>query len=351
MEDIARIDVIAPNFKRRLSGVTSTVVRLVPIQAGQIAIAAAAPALPPNVPQVAISSLIFMSRRGPSGHRVWHARRNIEMLAGLALKVLLRKRLKLLFTSASQRHHTGFTKWLISKMDSIVSTSERTATYLDRPSTVILHGIDSEAFTPIMDKAPMRRVLGLPAETRLVGCFGRIREHKGTGDFVEAMVQVLQDRPGVTALVMGRATDQHRSFEAGLHDRAAEAGLGERIRFLPEVPVWQMPDWYRVLDLYVAPQRWEGFGLTPLEAMSCGVPVLATRVGAFEEQLEDGVTGRLVPPEDVPALAREAADLLDDMQTLTRMGSAARERVKSHFRIEDEAAALVSIYRDLLDRD
>ena len=86
MEDIARIDVIAPNFKRRLSGVTSTVVRLVPLQAQQIAIAAAAPEMPPVVPQVPLAALPFMSRSGPSGARVWHARRNVEMLAGIALK-------------------------------------------------------------------------------------------------------------------------------------------------------------------------------------------------------------------------------------------------------------------------
>ena len=95
MPAVNDIDVIVPNFKRRLSGVTATVVRLVPLQAQSIRIAATAPALPADIPQVPLRALLTMSRAGPSGWRVWHARRNVEMLAGLALSRLLRKRLKL----------------------------------------------------------------------------------------------------------------------------------------------------------------------------------------------------------------------------------------------------------------
>ena len=116
MPDLAAIDVIAPNFKRRLSGVTSTVVRLVPLQAEHIAITACAPVVPDHVPNVPWRKLLTMSRRGPNGPRVWHARRNVEMIAGLALRAL-GKDLRLLFTSASQRHHTGLSKALIRRMD------------------------------------------------------------------------------------------------------------------------------------------------------------------------------------------------------------------------------------------
>ena len=73
---------------------TSTVLRLLPIQAQQIAITSAAPDLPEDVPNVDPYRVITMSRSGPSGARVWHARRNVEMVAGLALKYLLGKRLK-----------------------------------------------------------------------------------------------------------------------------------------------------------------------------------------------------------------------------------------------------------------
>lgn len=346
--DPAAIDVIAPNFKRHLSGVTATIVRLVPVQARDIAIAATGPALPDPVPQVRLRDVIVMPRSGPSGPRVWHARRNTEMVGGLALKYLLGKRLKLLFTSASQRHHRWFTRALIRRMDAIIATSSRTARYLRRRSTVILHGIDTGKFCPAPDKAGLKRSLGLPPGP-IVGCFGRFRAQKGTDVFVDAMISVLADRPAAAAIVMGRATDKHAAFADSLKARVRAAGLGDRVSFLPEVPVDRMADWYAALDVFVAPQRWEGFGLTPLEAMACGVPVVATRVGAFEELVVDGETGALVPPGEAPAIAAPVARLLDDTALRQRRGRAARERVLAHFTIEDEAQAINAVYRRLLE--
>lgn len=342
--DIRDIEVIAPNLKRRLSGVTATVVRLVPLQARRIGIAATGPGLPPHVPHVPLWRLFLMPR---DRLRVWHARRNTEMALGLVLRGVFRRRLALLFTSASQRRHTGYTRRLIARMDGLVATSGRSACYLERTAEVIHHGIDTEAFSPPLDRAALRRRLGLPEGDVILGCFGRIRAQKGTDAFVDAAIDLLQVRPGVTALVMGRATEGHEAFLDDLKARAAAAQLADRVRFLSEVPVHEMADWYRALDLYVAPQRWEGFGLTPIEAMACGVPVVATRVGAFEEIVTEA-TGTLVPPGDVPALAAAIAPFLDDADRRRTAGAAALERVRTQFRIEDEAAALVAVYRRLL---
>ncbi|WP_416914719.1 MAG: glycosyltransferase family 4 protein [Roseicyclus sp.] len=345
--DLSTIDVLAPNFKKRLSGVTATVVRLVPLQARDIAIAAVAPALPPHVPQVPMRALLTMSREGPSGARVWHARRNSEMLAGILLKRVLGKRLKLLFTSASQRRHTRYSKWLIGQMDHVISTSRRTAEYLERPSDVILHGIDLSGFTPAEDRAGLRARMGLPAGP-LIGCFGRIRAQKGTGDFVKAMIEVLPEFPGACAIVMGRATEKHRAYERGLREQVLAAGLEDRILFKPEVPVHEIADWYRALDLFVAPQRWEGFGLTPLEAMACGVPVVATRVGAFEELVVPGRTGALIAPQDVGAMAGAVRGYLENPAEMLLQGEDARAHAVAQFDIAGEAAAITAIYRKLL---
>ncbi len=344
--DLAKIDVLVPNFKRRLSGVTATIVRLVPLQAKQMALTAVAPEMPDHVPNVSPWALLTMPRSGPSGARVWHARRNTEMLAGLALKHLLRKRLKLIFTSASQRQHTGYTRALIDRMEHLIATSQTTAGYLEHPADVILHGIDTAQFSPPEDRNALRTRLGL-SDGVLVGCFGRIRAQKGTGDFLEAMIPVMAQRPDVHALIMGRATEKHVDYERGLRSRVSEAGLSERVHFLPEVAVQDMADWYRVLDLFVAPQRWEGFGLTPLEAMACGVPVVATRVGAFPELITDAV-GRLVDPENPQAIEQAVAAFLDDPSARGVAGEAARIHCTTNFAIEHEAEAILAIYRQLL---
>lgn len=338
------VEVIAPNLKRRLSGVTATVVRLIPIQARSIGIVTTGPGLPADLPHLPLWRCVLL----PGDRwRVWHARRNTEMLAGLILRHLFRRKLRLMFTSASQRRHSRYTRWLIGKMASVVATSARTAAYLERPATVILHGIDTETFRPAADRAALRARLGLP-EGLLIGCYGRIRAQKGTDAFVQAMIAALPAHPAAHALVMGRATEGHGEYLAGLKAQVAQAGLANRIHFLPEVPVHQVSDWYAALNLYIAPQRWEGFGLTPLEAMACGVPVIATRVGAFEELVVDGVSGTLLPPDDIPALTAAARDWLADPARIAAAGQAARAQTLARHRIEDEAAALNAIYRQLL---
>jgi len=349
--DLNQIDVIAPNFKKRYSGVTSTVIRLVPIQAREIAICAAAPDLPAEVPQVKPGALWTMARKGPSGARVWHARRNNEMVAGLLLKYLLGKRLKLLFTSAAQRRHTGFTRWLIRRMDAVIATSSRSASYLERDATVIRHGIDCDLFQPVADRAALRRALDLPEDGLLVGCFGRIRPQKGNDLFVKAMISACRANPEVRGLMMGRATADNTEFLQGLKDEVAAAGLSDRILFRDEVAVEDVPRHFQALDLYVAPQRWEGFGLTPLEAMSCGVPAVATRVGAFEELVIPGETGTLCDIEDVDKITADVIALLSDRDRLNEMATAAREHVAGTFRLEGEAAAIIAIYRKLLGQN
>lgn len=346
VNELAAIEVIAPNLKRRLSGVTATLARLLPVQAASIGIAATGPAASlPHVPRVPFRRVLTM-RDGKL--RVWHARRNTEMLVGLLLRHVLRKPLKLVFTSASQRVHTRYTRWLISGMDEVVATSEGSRSYLRRPARVIRHGIDTAAFCPPADRNALRRELGLPEDAVLVGCYGRIRHQKGTDVFVDAMLEALPREPEAIALVMGRATEQHQRFARDLRTRVARAGLAERVRFLPEVPVDQMARWYQALDLFVAPQRREGFGLTPIEAMACAVPVIATTAGAFEELVADGMTGRIVPPGDVQRMREAITDALASPDTLRRWSAAARCRVEEQFRLEDEANALNALYRELL---
>lgn len=336
--------VIAPNLKRRLSGVTATIARLVPLQAQWIDIAATGPGLPEDIPHIPLGRLPFLSRKTL---RVWHARRNTEMLLGLILRDLLRLRLKLLFTSASQRAHTGYTKWLIGKMDAVVATSRKTAGYLERDAQVIMHGINLQDFTPPQDKAALRAQMGLP-DGLLLGCYGRIRHQKGTDAFVDAMIDLCGQVPDVYGIVMGRATEKHTAFLTELKDKVGRAGLSDRILFKPEVTVDRIAQWYQVLDLFIAPQRWEGFGLTPLEAMACGVPVVATDVGAFSEIVTDPALGRVVPPGDIPALTAAAVEMLADRDSLARAGQAARAHVERNFDINGEAQALVALYQQLL---
>ncbi|WP_170334159.1 glycosyltransferase family 4 protein [Ruegeria arenilitoris] len=340
------IEVIAPNLKHSLSGVTTTVIRLLPIQKEMIGIVATGPGLPEDLPHIRLIKVPFLSNRRL---RIWHARRNTEMLMGLFLRYVLRRNLKLLFTSAAQRDHSGFTKWLISKMDALIATTPQAASFLKHPSTVIMHGVNTELFHPADDKQTLRDKLGLPGGT-LIGCFGRIRPQKGVDLLVDAAIEVLPSFPNAKIVFTGNATKEFESFQREQEAKLKQAGLADRVKFLGERPWEEIVETYRALDLFVAPARHEGFGLTPLEAMASGVPAIACHdVGAFSAQIKDGETGRLIEKDNAAALANALAQMLEDPDQLATEGRAARTHVEQNFRIEGEAEAIVKVYRSLLN--
>ena len=339
------IEVVAPNLKRRLSGVTATVVRLVPVQARMIGIVTTGPGLPPGLPHIPLWRAALMPR---DRWRVWHARRNTEMALGLILRRLLGRRYRLVFTSAAQRRHTGFTRWLIRRQEALIATSPQAASYLERPARVILHGVDTAVFHPAPDRAALRREMGFAPDDIVIGCFGRIRAQKGVDLLVGAALRLFPARPRARLILTGRITQDNRAFAEGLQGRIAAAGLSDRIRFLGELPWEGVVRAYQAIDLFAAPARWEGFGLTPLEAMACGVPVIASRVGAFPTLIREGETGSLVPPGDAEALAGALARWLDDDAGRAAAGRAARAHVLARHAIEDEARAIVEVYRGLL---
>lgn len=342
------VEVIAPNFKRRLSGVTSTIVQLVPAQVrlGQ-KIATFGPGLPAHLPAIRFRDLLGLWT-APAGKpfRIWHARRNLEMLPALVLRDVLRAKLGIVFTSAAQRKHSGWTRFLISRMDAVIATSAKASSYLMVPNTVIMHGIDTKRFCPA-DKQEAKRAVGMDPQVRLVGCFGRVREQKGTDIFVDAMIQLLPSRPTWKAVITGRTTAQFAAFEADLQARVKAAGLSDRILFLGEQP--SVDNWYRALDLFIAPQRWEGFGLTPLEAMASGVAVVAADAGVFSELVKTGEmeTGALVGPSTVEAVAGAAAAFMDDPERADAAGRNGRQRACEHFSIDGEARSVGAVYEGL----
>lgn len=350
MPDLADIEVIAPNFKRHLSGVTSTIVQLVPFQRAQgLKIAALGPGLPDSVPKIRYRDLWKLGRRPPSGKpRIWHARRNIEMLPGIILRDVLRAPLKLVFTSAAQRQHKALTRWMIARMDAVIATSGRSGSFLKVPHTVVMHGIDLERFRP---GTPGERDLaagGLPGRYA-IGCFGRVRHQKGTDLFVDAMIGLLPRFPEWTAIITGRVTAEHAAFAESLKSRIADAGLGARIVFLGEVD--DIRPWYRRISLYVAPSRNEGFGLTPLEAMASGTPVVASDAGAFAEMIIEGKTGAVVPAGDAAALTAAIQVYLADPALALAHGIAGLTHVRVNFALEREADGVLAVYERLWRRN
>lgn len=347
--DFGAIDAVTPNFNTRFSGVTASLLALLPIQEKLVRIAAMGPGLPDHIPRIRWPDLFLRGWRAPSRRRVriWHARRNNEMVCGLFLAKVLRQPWKLVFTSAAQRRHTAPTRFLVRRMDAVISTSQQAASYLESPSRVIMHGVDTDRFRPAEEKASAWRQTGLPGAFG-IGVFGRVRRQKGSDLFVEAMCRLLPRHPDWTALIIGLAKAEERSLVNELRSLIAARNLENRILFIGERPTAEMPLWFRRLSVVVCPARWEGFGLVPLEAMASATPVVASRAGVAADLILDGTTGRLAPAGDLDALAAAIDDLMGmNPSGRAAMGEAARQHVIRRHSIEREAEAICRIYQEL----
>ncbi|WP_315704435.1 MULTISPECIES: glycosyltransferase family 4 protein [unclassified Bradyrhizobium] len=340
----ADVDVIVPNLHRRYSGVTATNRMVAPKLAMRCSAAWFGSHAPEGIARMGLADLLRLwGRRRPL---IWHARRNNEMIVGVLLRALGWP-LKLVFTSAAQRHHTWITRWLIRQMDAIIATSDISASYLKREATVITHGVDTDVYAPPTDRAAAFAESGLPG-AYAIGCFGRVRAQKGSDVFVEAMCRLLPHYPDFSAVLVGAVTPEQMPFANELKKKIVAAGLNERIVITGELEIAEVQRWYQRLTIYAFTSRNEGFGLTLIEAMAVGAALVASRAGAAEIVVEDGVTGVLVPPGDVDALVAALEPLMRDPAAAQAMGERARARVVARFSLEAEADKIAAVYRTLV---
>ena len=346
------IEIIIPNLNPRYSGVTAATAAVVPHQAKEFGFAQTGYALPLDIPCIGLRELFQLAARPLSGGkpRVFHARRNIEMLAGLVLKSILHRKLHLVFTSAAQRRHSAWTRFLYRRMDTLISTSPRSAAYLLRPvNAIVPHGVDTEIFQPAADRSRAWAESGAPGRYG-VGIFGRVRPQKGVAEFVDALCLVLPRYPDFTAIITGETTPRFAAFEAEMKRKIRGHGLENRFLWLGKLSTEEVRKWFQRVSLTAAVSRNEGFGLTCLEAMASGAAVVGTQTGAFDMIIRDGIDGLIVPCGDAAALAEAFDRLLSSPDELTRMGASARLRICDSFSIQREAEGLNAVYRDILTR-
>jgi D-inositol-3-phosphate glycosyltransferase len=201
-------------------------------------------------------------------------------------------------------------------------------------------------FRPL-DRAGVRKELGLSAKERIVLFVGRIEPLKGIDVLLRA-VSHLDGRFRVL-VIGGDGKDVARKSE--LAALAADLRIADKVTFLEAVPHGELPLYYNAADICVVPSYYESFGLVAVEAMACGIPVIASRVGGLKDTVRDGQTGYLVPwlcPEPFA----ERLELLLNNETLRRsLGLEARTAAERYHwsevaaRVEDVYHALVSQYR------
>ena len=203
----------------------------------------------------------------------------------------------------------------------------------------IPNGVDTGRFAPLApaQKKALRSRLALPAEARIVIFVGRLAPEKRVDLLTGIWRSVRQAVPRALLLILGSGPE-----EAGLKQRASDGVL-----FLGSQP--DVTPYLQAADLFVLPSAAEGLSLALLEALACGLPVIATSVGGNPEVIRHLETGWLTPPDDPPALTEAIVTLLEDEKLQSKLRENARAHAVQNYSLVKMADRLLDLYRQVLE--
>ncbi|HVW37546.1 MAG TPA: glycosyltransferase family 1 protein [Pirellulales bacterium] len=213
-------------------------------------------------------------------------------------------------------------------------------------------GFDAAELWPI-DRAEARRWLGLDPDERIVLHVGRMAPRKGVDDAIVAFAR-LQKRHRIVArmIVVGGETDDadpRATPEIGrLKQIAADEGVADRVIFTGRRDRQALKYYYSAADVFVTAPWYEPFGITPVEAMACGTPVIGTNVGGIKFTVRDGQTGFLAPPHDPEALAEKMAEFFASPDRAAKMSQQAIRRANDLFTWRQVGRQIADVYEQVL---
>jgi len=244
------------------------------------------------------------------------------------------------------RLYLAMERWLAAMSAAIVHVSESQAREagplgLCPPgrTRVIENGVNAARVRARMQpRSAARRALGLDAGDLVVGTIARFDPVKAVDALVAAFARMARERPSARLALVGDGSESAR-----LRALARTLRIQDRVSFAGGMP--EAARLLSALDVYASASRREGLPLALLEAMACGLPVVATRAPGHVDVVADGDTGVLVAQDDLPALARAMGDLLDDPARRAALGEAGRRRAEDRFGVERMASETAALYR------
>jgi glycosyltransferase involved in cell wall biosynthesis len=243
--------------------------------------------------------------------------------------------------SLKHRFYNAIDRRVLRRFPAVVAVSEATAEVLRRSGVprerlaVLANGVDTDLWRP--RAAEGDRPAGLPRDGRLIGMAARLSPDKDLETLLAAFERVAASRPDVRLVIAGDGPERTR-----LERQAAASPAAARIHFLGRRE--DLPAFMGWLSVVVLSSRAEGMPNSLLEALACGRPTVATRVGGVGEIARDGEEALLVPPGDVTALAGSLGRLLDDPRLAGALGEAGRRRIEGGFSFSGRLRRLEAIY-------
>ncbi len=212
----------------------------------------------------------------------------------------------------------------------------------DERLAVARSGVDTRRFVDVRDRrAELRGRFGIALAAPLIGNVAHLADHKGQRYLIQAMAQVLAQRPDARCVILGDG-----ELRGELEALARECGVAAQVVFAGFQS--DILSWLAALDLFCFPSHMEGLGTSVLDALGMGLPVVATRAGGIPEIIADGIHGLLVPARDPAALAAALLDLLQDPARARALGAAGRARVHEEFSVERTVEQTMAAYSRVL---
>jgi len=218
--------------------------------------------------------------------------------------------------------------------------------------SVVLNGIDTARFSQARARFNRREFLEswqLPADSLLVGTVGELTPLKGQEEILRAASQLLKQLPQAHFIIAGVDHSQKKQHLKRLEGLIKELNLSAHVSLVGWLD--DLAELYCALDVFVSASHTESFGLAIAEAMASGAAVVATETEGATELLRQGETGRLVPIENVGALAESILLLLRDKEQRARLGAAAQQAAAANFSLERMIAETEAIYRPEVQED
>jgi len=218
--------------------------------------------------------------------------------------------------------------------------------FLRKKLVVVRNGIDvSEVGSYASLGQEKRAEWGFGPQEFVIGNVARLIPLKDQETLIRAVSQVCKRHSSVSLVIIGGGP-----LEKNLKQLVRNLGLQNHVIFLGNVSQTEVYKTLYALDVFVMTSLWEGLSAAVLEAMAAELPVILTDIPSFRETIENGVSGKLVPPKDPDALADAILEMIGSPEKCVEMGTAAKRRVSKEFSIEKSAEGYQRLYRDLLAR-
>ncbi|MFA5293123.1 MAG: glycosyltransferase, partial [Phycisphaerae bacterium] len=236
--------------------------------------------------------------------------------------------------------------WILRKLNGIISSGAKVASNIielsGRKPLMIYGVVDLNEFSPVIDKFPIRKLLGI--EDKLTVLYvGTFKVAKGVHEMVEAFIRISRKMPNVQFIICGYGREEEKMRVA-----IKKAEAGEVIKIMGIVDSQEVHKWMQASDIFILPSYSEGMPNSVMEAMACGLPIVATKVGGLPEAIGDCKGATLIEPKNIEELTNAIIKIADDTKLRKKMCIESRKRAEEKFGLQRNSEKILEFFSGII---